>query len=313
MKLLAALCGLCALLLASAAWAMPNALVSGVKMPAWLERGVQRFPLAPGVELYSGDALVTGSDARLLLTTADGSTIKLGENARMQLSGMAQYRHDEPMFSALLDVVKGAFRFTTSALAKLRKREVSIKVAAVTVGIRGTDVWGKVGGSMKIADLEKAMMGKAMPGHDKQTRMAFDVVCLVEGQVSMEHVAQGGMMMAQPMTLLMMPAGEAPMAVSEVAQEQLDKWLLETEIVAGQGAARSGGRWKVNLLEVEDKPAALAAYDGLRTAGYAVRIQSLATGRFRLRLTQLPTRAEAEALAHALTGKLGIQSPTVSR
>lgn len=310
MKLLAALC---VLLLVSPAWGVPDAVVSGVKMPAWLERGAQRFALAPGVELYSGDALVTGTDARLLLLAADGSAIKLGENARMQLSGMTQYRHDEPMFTALLDVAKGAFRFTTSALAKLRKREVSIKVADVTLGIRGTDVWGKVGGSMKIADLEKAMMGKAMAGHDKQATMTFDVVCLVEGQVSMEHAAQGGLMMAQPMTLLMMPAGEAPMAVSEVTKEQLDKWLLETEIVAGQGAARSGGRWKVNLMEVADQPAALAAYERLRTAGYAVRIQQLAAGRFRLHLTQLPTRAEAEALAHALTGKLGIQSPTVSR
>lgn len=310
MKLMAALCGL---LLAGAAWAAPDVVVSGVKMPAWVVRSGERLPLAPDMELRSEDALLTGAGGRVLLTSADGSAIKLGENARMQLSGMAQYRHDEPMFTALLDVAKGAFRFTTSALAKLRKREVMVKVAGATVGIRGTDVWGKVGGAMKVADMEKARMGKALEGRDdKQAKMAFDVVCLIEGRIDVAHDGEEAFVMNEPLTFYVMPKGEAPLAVSELSREQITKWALETEIVAGQGAARSGGRWKVNLMEVEGE-AALAAYDQLRLSGYDARLQPLAEGRFRLRIMRLPSRTEAEALARELTGKMGIQAPTVSR
>jgi len=36
-------------------------------------------------------------------------------------------------------------------------------------------------------------------------------------------------------------------------------------------------------------------------------------GQFQLRITQLPSRAEAQALAHKLTGKMGITAPTVGR
>lgn len=310
MKLMAALCGL---LVASTAWAAPDVMVSGVKMPAWVVRSGERLPLAPDMELRSADALLTGAGGRVLLTSADGSAIKLGENAHMQLSGMAQYRHDEPMFTAFLDVARGAFRFTTSALAKLRHREVIIKVAGATAGIRGTDVWGKVGGSMKVADMEKAMMGKTLEGRDKEEKMAFNVVCLIEGQIDVTHDGEEAFVMNEPMTFYVMPKDEQPMAVTELAKEQLAKWALDTEILPGQGGARSGGQWKVNLLEVEGEAAALAAYDQIRFSGYDARILPLTAGKFRLRILRLPSRAEAQALALELTGKMGIVSPTVSR
>lgn len=310
MKLMAALCGL---LLASSAWAMPDVMVSGVKMPAWVVRGDERLPLAPDMELRSDDVLITGPGARALLTSVDGSAIKLGENARIQLAGMAQHRADEPMFTALLDVAKGAFRFTTSTLGKLRKREVMVKVAGATVGIRGTDVWGKVGGSMKVADMEKAMMGKPMEGHDKDEKLAFNVVCLIEGQIEVAHGSAEAFTMNEPMTFYVMPKDEQPMAVTELSREQLDKWALETEIVAGQGAVRSGGRWKVNLLEVEDEAAALSAHEQMRFSGYDARVQLLAAGKFSLHILHLPSREEALALAQELIGKMGVQSPTVSR
>lgn len=73
MKLLYALCGL---------------LLAGT---AWAERGAQRFPLSPGTALDSGDMLLTGQGARVLFKAADGSAIKLGENARLQVSGLAQH------------------------------------------------------------------------------------------------------------------------------------------------------------------------------------------------------------------------------
>jgi hypothetical protein len=60
------------------------AVVEAVQMPAWVERGGGRMPLAPGMALQSDDDLRTGADARLLLKLAEGSAVKLGENAQLK-------------------------------------------------------------------------------------------------------------------------------------------------------------------------------------------------------------------------------------
>ncbi|TXT24568.1 MAG: Sporulation domain-containing protein [Gallionellaceae bacterium] len=304
--------GLFGLLLANAAWAAPDMLVDGVKMPAWVERGAQRFPLSPGMELSSGDTLLTGQGARVLLNAADGSAIKLGENARLQVSALAQKRDGASLFSAALEVAKGAFRFTTSVLHRLHARDITVRVAGATAGIRGTDVWGKVGARMSISALEKAL-GKNLDVADKETKMDFDTVCLIEGKISITHGGETPFVMDQPQTFYVMPKGAAPLPVGGLSSEQLDKWAAETEITAGQGAARSGGKWKVRLLTADSERDALAAYDALRGAGYDARIHPLQDGQYQLRITQLPSRADAEALARELTGKMGIVAPTVGR
>lgn len=286
MKLITALIPLC---LVTSAWAEPDMLVSGVKMPAWVERGAQRLPLAPGMELSNGDILLTGQNSRVLLKAADGSDIKLGESARLALSGLAQKRDGQPLFSAALNVLKGAFRFTTSAVARLRGREVKVKVAGATVGIRGTDVWGKA------AETDK------------------DVVCLIEGKISVNYLDEPAFVMDEPLSFYKMPKNAAPAPVAKVDMEQLKKWAAETEIAAGQGAARTGGVWKVDLKTVEGEAATLTAYDELRAAGYDARILPLDAGKYRLYIMQLPSRDEAAALARELTGKMGIDSPAVSR
>jgi hypothetical protein len=300
------------LLFAAPIHAAPNVVVQGVQMPAWLQRGAITRPLSAGMELYDGDKLITGANARILLQSADGSAIKLGENAGLTVSNLAQQRDGQGLFSALLDVAKGAFRFTTTSIAKLRAREVTVKIAGATVGIRGTDVWGKVGGKMSIAAMEKAM-GKSLADIDKEAKMDFDVVCLLEGQISVAHGSEAPFMMDQAQTFYVMRKDAPPLPVTGLATEQLAKWAAETEIAAGQGAIRSGGKWKVLLLTANSEHDALAAYDELRAAGYDARILPLQDGQYQLRLTQLPSRAEADALARKLTGLMGVTAPTVER
>jgi hypothetical protein len=69
----------------------------------------------------------------------------------------------------------------------------------------------------------------------------------------------------------------------------------------------------VQLLTANSERDAMAAYDELGAAGYDVRILPLQDGQYQLRITQLPSRVEAEALARKLTGKMGITAPTVGR
>lgn len=293
-------------------YAAPDVVVQGIQMPAWVLRGGVTRPLPVGMKLKDGDKLTTGTDARVLLQAADGSKIKLGENAVLTLSNLSQRREGKSLFSALLDVAKGAFRFTTGIAAKLRPREVKVRVAGATVGIRGTDVWGKVGGKMSIAAMEKAM-GKSLADADKDAKMDFDVVCLIEGKISVAHGSEAPFVMDQPQTFYVMRKDAAPFPVAGLATEQLTKWAGETEIAPGRGASRAGGKWKVRLLTSNSKHDAMAAYDELRTAGYDARIHLLQGGRYQLRITQLPSRAEAKVLAGKLTGKMGITAPTVGR
>ena len=283
------LLGLTLMLVVLSVQAEPDAQVQAVQMPAWLQRGESRVPLRVGSELRNGDTLVTGSNARVYVHTADGSTVKLGEGATLKLEGLSQQNAERSLFSAVLNVAKGAFRFTTAGLAKLRPREVTVKVAGATIGIRGTDVWGKDGSDQ-------------------------GVVCLIEGRISVTGPDSSDFVMDQPLSFYKMPKGVSPLPVAAVDPEQLKKWATETEIA--QPASQIGGVWKVDLLTLPNQSSALAAYDQWRAAGYDVRLLPVAKQdgwEYRLRIVQLSSRAEAQKLSAQLKGTLGAETPSVSR
>ena len=75
-----------------AAATVADAEVEGLQMPAWLIRAGKREPLAIGTQLRTGDLINTGTGSRALLRMGDGSTVKLGENAKFSLDSMAQER-----------------------------------------------------------------------------------------------------------------------------------------------------------------------------------------------------------------------------
>ncbi len=277
------------LLVTLSAHAAPNALVQAVQMPAWLHRDANITPLRVGTTLHNGDKLVTGINARVYVLTADGSTVKLGESAALTLDGLSTSGGTDSIFSAVLKVGKGAFRFTTGALQKLKGRNVTVKVASATLGIRGTDVWGK--------------------DSDEQ-----GVVCLIEGKIEVTGADKQPFVMDQPLSFYKMPKGAEALPVAPVDPGQLMKWAIETDIA--QPAARLGGKWKVNLLTARDRQSALTAYDVWRGAGYDVRL--LPSGHagdvaYTLRIVQIATRDEAEKLAKLLQGRLGAENPGVSR
>jgi SPOR domain/FecR protein len=285
---------LAAALLSSAAvqaGAAPAAVVEGVQMPAWVERAsvgaVRRIPLAPGMELRGGDEVKTGAGSRLYIKLAEGSLVKLGENASLKLLDLQPDRGG--FFRAALNVLEGAFRFTTDALAKERRREVSIRVATVTAGIRGTDLWGK-----------------SMP--ERQ------IVCLIEGNIEVGAEGEAPVTMDQPRQFYQRDKGQTK-PVGFVEPAQLGQWAVETEIADGQGAARSGGKWRLTLASVGTQSEALAVYDQVRTAGYAAEIHPAKVGGKRVylvRISRLPTKGDAEALAAQLRGKHGVEEPKVS-
>ena len=267
--------------------AQSAAVVEGVQMPAWLERGGERKPLAVGMELRAGDSVRTGAGSRALVKLSEGSTVKLGENGSLLISEINP--ESGGFFKAAMRVAEGAFRFTTDLLQKARRREVSIRVATVTAGIRGTDLWGKSAG-------------------DRQT------VCLIEGAIEVGAEGEKPALMDQPRQFYRRENGRTqPIGFVEAAQ--LVEWAKETDIEAGKGAARRGGKWKVILATVESQADALAVYDGARNNGYAAEIRPAMAGDkqvYQVRIANLPSRAEGEMLGASLRGRFGIVEPRVS-
>lgn len=269
------------------AWAAPPATVTAVQAPAWLERNGHTKPLAVGMAVENGDRIRTGEDARAFLGMAEGSTVKLGENSRLALFSMSAKPRTQ--YKGALDVVEGAFRFTTDPKKRVKSREVLIRVGTASAGIRGTDVWGR--------------------SSDKE-----DLICLIEGKIDVWHAAlPGAVAMAEPMTYFVAPKGEAPKPVAAVDAEELRRWSEQTEIASGQGAARTGGKWKL-ILGTYGEGDALLNYDVVRSAGYATRIKPVPgdTGgwKYEVMVPGFPDEGEAKAAAARLYAATGLAAVT---
>jgi hypothetical protein len=276
---------LAATALPTSAQAQSAATVDGVQMPAWLERDGKRAPLAPGMELRAGDRIVSGSGARVAVKLAEGSVVKLGENGRLVFSEMQPAKG---VFKATLQVLEGAFRFTTELVGKGKKREVSVRASQVTIGIRGTDFWGRARG-------------------DRQ------IVCLFEGAIDVGADGEPPVRLDQPLQFYQRDKGKTQ-PVGMVDPKQLAQWSRETDIESGKGAARRGGRFAVELATLESQSGAGAISRQLQEAGYPAQVAQRKVGEkltYTVRIRQLPSREEAEALAGQLKGKFGVKDPKV--
>jgi len=267
------------------AMAQSAAVIDGVQMPAWRERDGNRVPLVPGMELRAGDRILTGKEARVLVKLSEGSTVKLGENGTLQL---AELQPSRELFRAALQVLQGAFRFTTDVTAKARKREVSVRVQQVTIGIRGTDFWGRA-------------------------RPEVEIVCLIEGAIQVGAPGEQPVTLDKPLQFYRRESGRT-LPVGVVDPRQIAQWGLETEIENGKGALRRGGRYTVQLAAADKEAALLPVRDQLIKAGYPAEIAQRKEGdklTFVVRIRQLPSREEAQALGNQLKGRFGIQDPKV--
>ena len=256
--------------------AAPDVAVEEVQMPAWIERGGTNIPLVPGMELKDHDQVKTGPGARVLLSTADGSSVKLGERGSLALENLRM--RPDGVFEAALKVAEGAFRFTTDVLARFRgRREISISIAAVTAGIRGTDLWGK-------------------SAPDKQ------IVCLIEGKVEVTPPGESPIDLDQRMSFYVRDKGQSQ-PVATVMPDQLTQWATETETQPGRGVTKRGGKWKVIAASDRSLDKALDASKQLRDAGYAAEIIPAKVKDKRVYNVVLPnfaSRKDAEFVADAL-------------
>ncbi len=273
--------------LAQTTLAQVAATVEGVQMPAWIERNGVKSPLLPGMELKPGDKVIAGADSRVMIKLSEGSVVKLGANGQLRF---VELNATQQLFKGVLDVLEGAFRFTTEVAGKNRKREVTIRAAQVTTGIRGTDVWGR-----------------SVAGNE--------IVCLIEGAVEVTAQGEAPVRMDQPLQFYRRIDGKTQ-PVGTVEKSQLDQWSAETDLQAGKGIARAGGRVTLELGRYDNRSTAVGVREDVRKAGYPAVMTPLRAPdktTYIVRIRQLASRAEANALAEQLRGKYGVTEPKVSR
>jgi FecR-like protein/sporulation related protein len=269
-------CLLAAVLAVAPAWGQ-NARVEAVQYPAWLERGGHKVPLLPGIALQARDTLRTGANARVQLRLGEGSAVKLGENAQFVI----ERAESAGAFCAALSVIAGAFRFTGQAV---RRREIAIKVRNMTLGIRGTDVWGKSTEERNLA-------------------------CLIEGSISVAAEGHPTVTLDKPLDFYQRVRGGAP-EVSRVDPKQLEEWARETEIAKDGGAARAAGKWRVVAAVFEGRDRALQFSRSLRARGYPSEVAKV-DAKFAVQVPGLASEADARSLMGNLRGIRGVSLPHV--
>ena len=260
----------------------PLAIVEAVQLSASVLRGGVSTPLAPGMELGSRDQVTTGPRSRVVLRTADGSTVKLGEQGSFFLDN-ARMREDK-VFEAAMRIAEGAFRFTTEALEKFGgRREVNITVKTVTAGIRDTDLWGK-------------------------STSDGQIVCLIAGTIEVTSPGERPFTMDRPLSFYALE-GELSRAIATVPPDRFREWAAETETQPGRGVSRRGGKWKIAIAtgKYDDT---MKIYDELRKAGYPAEIVPSKAGEKRVygvRLSNFETRRDAEFVAGDLKRQAGFE------
>jgi len=267
--------------------------IEAVQMPAWLVRDGRAQPLVVGMTVKNGDRIRTGAAARVYVKLAEGSIVKLGEQA--DLGFYSRSLKPASSFKGALDIPKGAFRFTTGALQR-GQREVAIRVGTATAAplanSGGTDLWGK-------SDAER------------------DLILLVEGRIELKHDDKT-LEMAAPQTYFAAPRNASPQPLMPVDPQQFKIWARATEMLPGDGMTQRGGLWRVLLARVGSQQAALAIYDTARSAGYAAQIKVLSAGGgksekggewdYQIVLAQLASEQEALVVAQKIRQQLGFEA-----
>ncbi len=95
--------------------------------------------LQGGDAIFFGERVLTGAGARLEIVFVDGTSLTLGENAAMEIDAFV---FDGSGGTMALDLLSGAFAFTTGLIGQNDHDDVIVTTPVSTIGIRGTSFWG---------------------------------------------------------------------------------------------------------------------------------------------------------------------------
>ncbi len=100
--------------------------------------------LAKGDAVFEGDVVQTGDgDSAVRMVFTDKTEFSLGSDARLALDQLV-FNPDTQSGSAQFSVLKGVFIFASGQIAKTDNTDMVVTTPVATIGIRGTEVAGRV-------------------------------------------------------------------------------------------------------------------------------------------------------------------------
>jgi hypothetical protein len=261
-----------------------------LQSPAWLVRGEQETPLTRDAGIRSGDVIRTGEHARVRVGLAEGSDVKIGPDARVELPELREPVDAGGLFEGLVDIVRGAFRFTTGQVDSDRRRDLEFRVGSVVAGIRGTDIWGKAAGDR-------------------------DFVVLIEGDIEV-GTGKTTTRLDEPGTAYIQPKIGDAIPAERIPMETIREFARETEPVPERGQLTPDGQWQVMLDSLRDESRARSTRERYRAAGYPVELETATVNGerwHRLVLDGATTRESAQAWADEFERSFNVRNPWVRR
>lgn len=123
---------------------MSLGVVDRIQGDARIVRDEQPLALKRGSTVAGGDVLRTGPNSRLRVVFRDGTRLTLGESAEAFIANFV-YNPLKKSGAALLDIIKGAFRFTSGEIARLDDKRIAVRTAGGTASASAAssvDMWG---------------------------------------------------------------------------------------------------------------------------------------------------------------------------
>lgn len=267
-------------------------VVEGLQYPAWVERSGINIALAPGVRIIAGEQVITGTGGKVWLKMPDHARVKVGPEAVMNVGKASVSATDsadvEGTLQAALEVVQGAFRYTTTELSKFWRRDVNVRLGGTaTIGIRGTDLWGQV---------------------DRVEQF----VVLIEGRITVQPQDMPDPLMLQS-PLQIYRSGEG---LGQVGMDAVQELARITELDAGTGVMRQGGEYSLNLVSFPALDQARQFSQKLDKTGLANTVsQVTVAGRdwWRVSVEALASMQDAQSLRNKLSALTSISSAWISQ
>jgi hypothetical protein len=121
----------------------PIGLVKTVSGDATVLRGGKAVTAVPGLALFQGDVLRTGSPGTVGVILHDDTTLSLGAGSEVHLAEFV-FEPAEGKLGFVLRLTRGVLGFVSGKIAKLAPEATRVETPVATLGIRGTRLAARI-------------------------------------------------------------------------------------------------------------------------------------------------------------------------
>ena len=120
-------------------------IVKSVNGRAVISRNGQSLEAAAGMKILRGDIIQTSEKASIGLIFDDDTVVSMGPNSEMAIDEY-NFVPIEGRLSFVVKFIHGTLTYISGQISKLSPQSVRLETPVATIGVRGTQVFIKLGG-----------------------------------------------------------------------------------------------------------------------------------------------------------------------